>query len=214
MNKEVIVKFGSNGGNNISQVVVKYGFLIQVPEPVKLGYNFVCWCKDENLKNEFDPNKIIECDITLYAKWTKYAPKKFINDISSYSNFSNVVKDYHRNQNNNRISEEEQAKNKREKARLDKSNYVKKLNDEYDGLLKEKETTQSILEKKKKETEKIKSKMNKKIKRSGEAKAKKIIFEYNEIFKKEEEAKIKYDDVISKIDILESKYEEFASKNR
>ena len=213
MNKEIIIKFISNGGNIISPIIVKYGFLIEIPEPQKLGYSFLYWCIDENLKIEFDANKIIEEDITLYAKWSKYAPKNFMNDISVYSNFSNVVKDYHKNQ-NNKVSDEELIKARREKARIDKSNYVKKLNDEYIILLKEKDVISPIYERRKRETEKIKAKMDKKVNKKGKEKSSKIISQYQDAFKKEDEAKNKYDETQAKIEILESKYEEFASKNR
>lgn len=213
MNKEVIVKFETNGGNIIPQETIKYGFLIVVPEPKKIGYEFVCWCKDETLKEVFDPNKIIEENITLYAKWDNYAPKKFINDISVYTNLSNVVKDYQEIYNHNNKVEEEVI-DRKEKARIDKSNYVHKLDDEFNACNEEYKQKAIFLNKKIEECEKLKIKMEKSVSKKGEEKSIKIINLYNETKKEEEKAQAEYDNLISKLDDINNKYEEFVSKNK
>lgn len=65
------VSFNSFGGSAISDATVQYGKLLTEPsEPTRIGYVFVGWYKDANLKTEwnFAADTVTE-DITLYAKW-------------------------------------------------------------------------------------------------------------------------------------------------
>ncbi len=66
------VSFNSNGGTPVGNVIVEYGEMISAPAiPQKEGYLFLGWYKDEELKNEFTFNNMIEEDLVLYARWIK-----------------------------------------------------------------------------------------------------------------------------------------------
>lgn len=63
--------FNSFGGSAVSDATVQYGKLLTEPsEPTRIGYVFVGWYKDADLKTEWDfaADTVTE-DITLYAKW-------------------------------------------------------------------------------------------------------------------------------------------------
>ena len=61
------VKFNSNGGSNIENQTVIMGKKATKPNnPTKNGYIFESWLLNDK---EYDFNTIIECNITLVAKW-------------------------------------------------------------------------------------------------------------------------------------------------
>lgn len=213
MNKTVVVKFETNGGTSVSPVTIEYGFMIHVPNSTKMGYNFGGWCKDSELKVAFDPDKIIEEDLTLYAKWENYAPKKFINDISVYTNLSNVVKDYHELYGDD-AKEDEKNSIASEKERIEKNNYIKELRKEFDYESVIYKQVSLELNKISIKKEKAKYKMEKKVNRKGAERCSKIISAYNEVALKEGEVQTKYQEVVNRLDTIETKYEEFASNNR
>lgn len=65
------VKFESNGGTSVEPVTANPNSLIAKPaDPTKAGYYLVGWCKDSDLKNQwnFDSDKVT-ADVTLYALW-------------------------------------------------------------------------------------------------------------------------------------------------
>ncbi|MGE8037593.1 leucine-rich repeat protein, partial [Lysinibacillus sp. NPDC093692] len=69
----MFVKFDSNGGSEVPTQPVVYGELTEAPTtPVKEGYTFEGWHKDEDLTEvwNFDQN-VVKKDITLFAKWSK-----------------------------------------------------------------------------------------------------------------------------------------------
>ena len=214
MNKTIVVKFETNGGTLVSPMTIEYGFMIHVPDSTKMGYSFAGWCKDSELKVPFDPNKIIEEDLTLYAKWENYAPKKFINDISVYTNLSNVVKDYQELYGNDVKDDTEESSFNEEKERLEKSNYIKELRREFDIESINYKQVSVELNKINIKAEKARIKMEAKVERKGKEKCAKIISAYNEVALKEGEVQTKYEAVVNKLDTIETKYEEFASDNR
>ncbi|GAB0169933.1 hypothetical protein LSPCS325_33700 [Lysinibacillus sp. CTST325] len=68
-----IVTFDANGGSEVSSQSIEYGKLIKAPStPVKVGYTFGGWYKDNELTKVWNFNQDrVEKDITLYAKWSK-----------------------------------------------------------------------------------------------------------------------------------------------
>lgn len=69
---KIMVEFNTNGGSAISSIEVEKGQRIAKPEdPVKAGFKFAGWYIDEELREEFDFNRPITENITLYAKWEK-----------------------------------------------------------------------------------------------------------------------------------------------
>lgn len=65
------VKWESNGGTAVEPVTANPNALIAKPaDPTKAGYYLVGWCKDSDLKNQwnFDTDKVT-ADVTLYALW-------------------------------------------------------------------------------------------------------------------------------------------------
>ena len=68
------VKFDVNGGEEMADVLVEQGSILAKPaDPVKKNNTFKGWYTDEKLKNQYDFNKFVTEDITLYAKWTPNA---------------------------------------------------------------------------------------------------------------------------------------------
>ena len=66
----LIVSFESNGGNEISEQKVKFGELVQEPEPPsRKGYNFAGWYTDETYTVLYDFETAVKTNITVYAKW-------------------------------------------------------------------------------------------------------------------------------------------------
>lgn len=67
------VTFDSNGGSAVqSEKVVIGGRAIKPSNPTKEGYDFVYWCTDSALTNEFRfATTPVNSNITLYAKWTE-----------------------------------------------------------------------------------------------------------------------------------------------
>lgn len=65
------VKWESNGGSSVEPTTANPNALIAKPaDPTKAGYYLVGWCKDSDLKNQwnFDSDKVT-ADMTLYALW-------------------------------------------------------------------------------------------------------------------------------------------------
>ncbi len=216
MYKAVVVRFETNGGTPVSPMTIEYGFMIHVPDSTKMGYSFSGWCKDSELKVSFDPNKIIEENLTLYAKWENYAPKKFINDISVYTNLSNVVKDYQELYGSDikETMNEEESGITNEKKREEKSNYIKELIKDFNSESIAYKQVSLELNKISIKAEKARLKMEKRVERRGKERCAKIISSYNDIASKEGEVQTKYQEVVNRLDTIESKYEEFASNNR
>ena len=66
------ITFDSNGGTNISSIVVDYNTKVSKPvDPTKDGYTFGGWYTNSSLTNVFDFNTLIKQNYTLYAKWIK-----------------------------------------------------------------------------------------------------------------------------------------------
>ncbi|SDE25356.1 Listeria/Bacterioides repeat-containing protein [Paenibacillus sp. UNCCL117] len=67
------VTFNSNGGNGVAAITdVTSGSAIQAPTlPVREGYTFAGWYKDEGLETAWNfTTDVVTGDVTLYAKWT------------------------------------------------------------------------------------------------------------------------------------------------
>ncbi|MBN2300575.1 MAG: InlB B-repeat-containing protein [Acholeplasmataceae bacterium] len=68
--KECIMSFNSNGGSEISDLIVSYESIIYAPEnPSKDNYVFGGWYLDEALTDSFSFPTTMTEDIQLYAKW-------------------------------------------------------------------------------------------------------------------------------------------------
>lgn len=71
--KTVTIIFNSNGGSNVDSITdMAYGTINNPGVPVKEGYTFAGWYKEEACLNiwDFDTDKA-DTDIILYAKWNK-----------------------------------------------------------------------------------------------------------------------------------------------
>ena len=69
-----VVKYEAMGGNlKTFYTIVKEGGYLKVPhDPVRNGYNFGGWFKEDECLNEWNfEEDIVEEDITLYAKWSE-----------------------------------------------------------------------------------------------------------------------------------------------
>lgn len=81
------VTFRSNGGTSVeSQDVMIGSYAAEPEEPTREGYDFVYWCDDSDLTNEFHFDKTpITGALTLYAKWSaKEITVTFDTDGGSY----------------------------------------------------------------------------------------------------------------------------------
>jgi uncharacterized repeat protein (TIGR02543 family) len=64
------IRFDSNGGSSVSNLVQSYGTTINAPAtPTKQGYLFVGWFNDEALTIPYTFQTMPAGNITLYAKW-------------------------------------------------------------------------------------------------------------------------------------------------
>jgi len=67
----VRLNYETNGGAPIPYENVVQGHVFnELPEPVKEGHTFVGWYEDEALTESFDPEKPLNRNRTIYAKWS------------------------------------------------------------------------------------------------------------------------------------------------
>lgn len=65
------VTFNSNGGSEVPMQTVKVGNkAVQPDNPVKDGYVFQGWYKEQSLLNRYDFDQPVSQHMTLYAKWS------------------------------------------------------------------------------------------------------------------------------------------------
>lgn len=88
---EYVIKFESNGGSAIADLVVKAEDNVTKPtDPVKENYSFAGWYIDSKFKEEFTLfGSPIKKNYTLYAKWTEN--EKF--EVKFITNCDEVVND-------------------------------------------------------------------------------------------------------------------------
>ena len=71
VSSECIVRFVTNGGSPMEDMIVPYGELMPVPEPpVREGYHVAGWYSDIDLTQEWDfATMPVVSNMTLYARW-------------------------------------------------------------------------------------------------------------------------------------------------
>lgn len=76
LSSECVVKFETNGGSKIDDVIAIYGEkLIRPEDPVREGKHLEGWYRDIHLTQEWDfDNDTVTGHMTLYAKWTDGDP--------------------------------------------------------------------------------------------------------------------------------------------
>lgn len=67
--KSYTMKFDSNGGSTVNDILVENGVIKELPTPVKDGYKFVGWFNKNN--EEVTVGSAITSDETVTAKWEK-----------------------------------------------------------------------------------------------------------------------------------------------
>ena len=66
------VTFNTNGGNSIdSQTVSEGGKASDPGKPVRDGYKFIGWYRDEELTETYNFSDSVTSNITIYAKWNE-----------------------------------------------------------------------------------------------------------------------------------------------
>ncbi len=66
------VKFDTDGGSRIESVKLNHSDTVKSTEtPVKEGYRFAGWYKDEACTEKWEENEPVTGSMTLYAKWEK-----------------------------------------------------------------------------------------------------------------------------------------------
>lgn len=69
--KTAVVTFDSKGGSAVAAVTVSVGETAAEPQaPVREGYDFEGWYRDEGYNARYDFTSPVTADLTLYAKWT------------------------------------------------------------------------------------------------------------------------------------------------
>lgn len=65
------VKFNTNGGTKVNNVMVNHGSTVAAPETIRDGYTFDGWYTDYELTIPYDFDTPVTYSLTLYAKWIK-----------------------------------------------------------------------------------------------------------------------------------------------
>lgn len=88
---QYMVSFDTRGGSHISPCPVTKGDILTPPEnPVKKGYTFTGWYKEETCKNKWDFKDVVQGDMTLYAGW-KASGEDSGDSFKVTFNYSNAV---------------------------------------------------------------------------------------------------------------------------
>lgn len=88
------VSFETNGGNVIDSQIKMIGKTVVEPnDPIKNGYIFDGWFRDETFEDAYDFNQIQNEDLTLYAKWTFDESHTITNLIVSDEEVINIILD-------------------------------------------------------------------------------------------------------------------------
>ncbi len=86
------LSFESNGGSSVSSITDYFGTTIIKPDsPTKAGYQFVDWYTDNNFNTKFSFNKMPASNTKLYARWTNALAMINEDEITSISNFIDVL---------------------------------------------------------------------------------------------------------------------------
>ena len=91
--KKYTVSFSTGEGQRVDPITaVEYGFITAPTDPVREGYAFDGWYKEESLYNawNFNIDKVV-ADTTLYAKWSRLYEIKF-KYSDEYNDEEDVVK--------------------------------------------------------------------------------------------------------------------------
>lgn len=67
--------YNTNGGSEVAKAEKQTNIPKDLPVPVKEGYDFAGWYKDEALTERVWTGSTVVKDITLYAKWTEHTHK-------------------------------------------------------------------------------------------------------------------------------------------
>ena len=70
----IVIKFNTDGGNTIEDMVVTKGEAFNLPTPVKEGYKFLGWFEGETAYTDAETSSI-DKDISLVASWEKIEVK-------------------------------------------------------------------------------------------------------------------------------------------
>jgi len=88
--KEIKIRFESNGGSAVADVVLSEAKAIaEFDDPVKANYSFVGWYKDSDLTEPFKFSEVISKDLTLYASWSEDIVVRF--NTKTTASVSSVV---------------------------------------------------------------------------------------------------------------------------
>lgn len=84
--------FNTNGGNEIASISMKCNKqMIELPTPIKEGYNFMGWFIDESFNELCQYELMPKYDVNLYAKWESISLDEFIKDITFYTKSANIL---------------------------------------------------------------------------------------------------------------------------
>lgn len=78
------LKFETNGGEPIDDQIITQDEVTSLQFPIKEGWVFQGWYKDESLKEEYTFGNALTEDTTVYAKWGKYI--SYLYEQSFYQN--------------------------------------------------------------------------------------------------------------------------------
>ncbi len=82
--------FDTNGGSTVESIKVESGSVVDEPvEPVKDGYNFVCWTYDSANNNKVNWPITLTEDVTIYAAWNEVVNiKDYLSSLTNSIDYS------------------------------------------------------------------------------------------------------------------------------
>ena len=82
--------FNTNGGSTVESIKVESGSVVDEPtEPVKDGYNFVCWTYDSANNSKVNWPITLTEDITIYAAWNEVVNiKDYLSSLTNSIDYS------------------------------------------------------------------------------------------------------------------------------
>jgi uncharacterized repeat protein (TIGR02543 family) len=66
---QATLRFNSNGGSSVANIIKAEGSYISLPTPTRSGYEFKGWYENQSLTLKFNKSTMPSTSFTLYAKW-------------------------------------------------------------------------------------------------------------------------------------------------
>lgn len=89
---QFLVTFNTNGGTKVASQAISSGKKVSAPSvPTKAGFIFAGWFTNEECTTQYDFSKVVESNLTLYAKWNPVAQYTVTFNTNGGSDISNRI---------------------------------------------------------------------------------------------------------------------------